>query len=140
MQSLMAQEEICVTIDPAYTGAIRQMVQERKGETPDQCVNTILELFLASQATVAKGGDDPVRANELLRLRIADLEHQLKKKDETLSVLLDLWESCVMKREDVAEEESPDVDDRVARLIRDWYYDAERKDHSGTNGGAPGHV
>lgn len=140
MQSLMAEEEICVTIDPANTGAIRQMVQERKGETPDQCVNTVLELFLASQAAVARGGDDPVRANELLRLRIADLEHQLKKKDEALSILLDLWESCVMKREDVADGEAPDLDDRVARLIRDWYYDAERKDHSGTNGGAPGHV
>lgn len=140
MQSLMAEEEICVTINPAYTGAIRQMVQERKGETPDQCVNTILEIFLASREGRERDDDDPGRVNELLWLRITDLEHQLKKKDEALSVLLDLWESCVMKREDVVNGESPDVDDRIARLIRDWYYDAERKDHSGTDGGAPGHV
>jgi len=139
MQSMMADEEIHVTIDPAYTAAIRQLIQEQMGDTPDRCVNTILRIFLASRAATVKSSDDPARVNELLRLRIADLEHQLKKKDDALSVLLDLWESCVMKREDVAEEVSPDVDDRVARLIRDWYYDTERKDHSGTNGGPPGH-
>jgi len=139
MQSLMAHEEIHVTIDPAYTAAIRRLIQEQRGDTPDQCVNTILGIFLDSQAAAAEGSDDLARANELLRLRIADLEHQISKKDEALSVLLDLWESCVMKREDVAEEVSQDVDDRVARLIRDWYYDTERKDHSGTNGGPPGH-
>jgi len=140
MQTLMAQEEIRVTIDPAHTGAIRQMIQERTGDTPDQCVNTILEIYLASRAGEEQGRDDLGGINELLRLRIADLEHQLKKKEEALSVLLELWEHCIMKTESTPEEESRDIDDRVARLIRDWYYDSERKDHSGTDGGAPGHV
>ena len=139
MQSLMAHEEIQVTIDPAYTAAIRRLIQEQRGESPDQCINTILGIFLASETATAEASDDPARVNELLRLRIADLEHQLRKKDDALSVMLDLWESCVMKREEAAEEVSSDVDDRVARLIRDWYYDTERKDHSGTNGDVHGH-
>jgi hypothetical protein len=35
-------------------------------------------------------------------------------------------------------EEIHETEDRASVLIRDWYYDAERKNQSGVDGGKPG--
>ncbi len=72
---------------------------------------------------------------EMLRMRIRELERIVKKKDEQITVLLELWEHCNVGGEPAPGLEiSPELEDRIGMIIRDWYYDVERKDHSGADG------
>ncbi len=72
---------------------------------------------------------------ELLRMRIRELERIIQKKDEQITVLLELWEHCKVNGEPTHSLGiTPDLEDRIDMIIRDWYYDVERKDHSGADG------
>jgi hypothetical protein len=83
---------------------------------------------------------DSSREIELLRMEIANLEEQLERKEKALSTLVDLFEECVLERDLKEDKEGTNTEDRVSQLISDWYYDSERRDQSGTDGGKPGHV
>lgn len=138
---LMKEKLIRVIIDPELNEALERITRDRCLESPEQCVNEIIGLYIASSSgTSVHPAGDPSRERELLRMKIAILEEQLERKEKALSTLVDLWEECVLERDIQEDEERTDTEDRVGRLIRDWYYDAERRDQSGTDGGKPGHI
>jgi len=135
----MREQQIRVTIDPTLNTALEQIMKARQVETPGQCINELLELCSASLSPAEEPECDPDREIDRLRIKIAWLEEELERKEKALSTLVDLWEECVLDRT-VKEDEMIELDDRINSLIRDWYFEAERKDQSGADGGKPGHV
>lgn len=136
----MTGKQIRITIHPPLTEALESITIERRAESPERCVNEILEIYIASLGISEHPVDNPLHEIELLRMKVAVLEEQLERKEKALSALVDLWEECVLERDMKEEEEIHETEDRASRLIREWYYDAERKDHSGVDGGNPGHI
>ena len=135
----MREQQIRITIDPTRYTALEQIMKARRVESPEQCINELLELCSASLSPAEEPERDPERELERLRIKMAWLEDELERKERALSTLVDLWEECVLDRT-VKEDEMNELDDRINSLIRDWYFDAERKDQSGADGGKPGHV
>jgi hypothetical protein len=135
----MRQQQIRVTIDPTLNTALEQIMIARRVESPEQCINELLELFYASLSPAEEPECDPEREIARLRIKVTWLEEQLDLKEKALSTLVELWEECVLDRT-VKEDEMNDLEDRINSLMRDWYFDAERKDQSGADGGKPGHV
>ena len=137
----MREKQIRVTIYPALIEALERITSERRLGSPERCVNEILEIYIAALGKSEHPVDhDPLHEIELLRMKVAVLEDQLERKEKALSALADLWEECVLERDIKEEEKIIDTEDRASRLIREWYYDAERKDQSGVDGGNPGHI
>ncbi|MDD1707846.1 MAG: hypothetical protein LUQ33_01575 [Methanoregulaceae archaeon] len=135
----MREQQIRVTINPTLNTALEQIMKARRVESPEQCINELLKLCYASLSPAEEPECDPEREIERLRIKMTWLEEQLERKEKALSTLVDLWEECVIDRT-VKEDEMNELDDRINSLIRDWYFDAERKDQSGADGGKPGHV
>jgi len=135
----MREQQIRVTINPTLNTALEQIMKARRVESPEQCINELLKLCYASLSPAEEPECDPEREIERLRIKMTWLEEQLEWKEKALSTLVDLWEECVIDRT-VKEDEMNELDDRINSLIRDWYFDAERKDQSGADGGKPGHV
>jgi hypothetical protein len=135
----MREQLIRVTIDPTLNTALEQIMIARRVESPEQCINELLELCYASLSPAEEPECDPEREIERLRIKVTWLEEQLELKEKALSTLVELWEECVLDRT-VKEDEMNDLEDRINSLMRDWYFDAERKDQSGADGGKPGHV
>jgi hypothetical protein len=135
----MREQQIRVTIDPTLNTALEQIMKARRVESSEQCINELLELCYASLSPAEEPECDLEREIERLRIKMAWLEEQLERKEKALSTLVDLWEECVLDRT-VNETETNELDDRISSIIRDWYFDAERKDQSGADGGKPGHV
>jgi hypothetical protein len=136
----MTEKLIRITINPVLNEALENITSKRRMESHERCVNEILEIYIASLGITEQPADDPLREIELLRMKIAMLEEQLERKEKALSALVDLWEECILERDMKEEYEIIETEDRASRLIRDWYYDAERKDQSGADGGGPGHI
>jgi len=135
----MNEKQIRITIDPALNETLEHIMNIRNVHNPDQCIGEVLELYSASLGPVDSIEGDADHEREVLRMKIAWLEELLERKERALATLVDLWEECVLDRQ-AREEEPTDIDDRISQLIRDWYFDAERRDHSGADGGKPGHV
>lgn len=136
----MTEKRIRITINPALNQALESITSERRVESPEACVNEILEIYIASLGISDHPVEEPSHEIELLRMKISVLEEQLERKERALSALVDLWEEFVLERDTKEDEEIIETEDRASRLIRDWYYDAERKDQSGVDGGKPGHI
>jgi hypothetical protein len=138
---LMREKQIRVAIDPTLNDALERIIKSRCLESPEQCVNEILAIYIASfHGPPMHPVGDSASETELLRREIARLEELLERKERALSTLVDLFEEFVIERDRKEEGEATDTEDRVSQLIKDWYYDAERKDQSGADGGKPGHV
>jgi hypothetical protein len=137
----MRAQQIRITLNPALNEPLERITRSRCLESLDQCVNEILQIYIASSSgpSVHPAGDSS-REIELLRMEIANLEEQLERKEKALSTLVDLFEECVLERDLKEDKEGTNTEDRVSQLISDWYYDSERRDQSGTDGGKPGHV
>jgi hypothetical protein len=135
----MREQQIRVTIDPTLNSALEQIMTARRVESVEQCINELLELCYASLSPAEEQECDPDREIARLRIKVTWLEEQLELKEKALSTLVELWEECVLDRT-VKEDEMNDLEDRINSLMRDWYFDAERKDQSGADGGKPGHV
>jgi len=136
----MTEKQIRITINPALNQALESITSERRAESPEQCVNEILGIYFASLELSEHMVDEPSHEIGLLRMKIAVLEEQLERKEKALSALVDLWEEFVLERNMKEDEELIETEDRASRLIREWYYEAERKDQSGVDGGKPGHI
>jgi hypothetical protein len=136
---LMREQTICVTIDPTLNTALEQIMKARRVESPGQCINELVKLCYASVSPAEEPECDPEREIERLRIKTTWLEEQLERKEKALLTLMDLWEECVLDQK-VNEEEMNELDDRISSIIRDWYFDAERRDQSGADGGKFGHV
>jgi hypothetical protein len=135
----MREQQIRVTIHPPMTQALERIMKARRIESPERCINELLELCSVSLVPEEEREADPVQEIEILRIKVAWLEEQLERKEKALSTLVDLWEECVLDKT-VNEEEINELDDRISSIIRDWYFDTERKDQSGADGGKFGHV
>lgn len=132
----MAEKPFCVVLDPDLEEPIREFSRKRGSGVPDDLVNSALRMYIDTLAGAETGGQDPVFVNEILRRRIGELEQDIRRKDEEISVLLRLWEQCPVKEGE--REVPPEVEEKLSSLLRNWYNDFEKKDFSGADGGKPG--
>ena len=71
---------------------------------------------------------------EYLKLRIESLKAALKKKDQEISALLEMWHTRLGKEgETLTMREKKLMEEKIAQIQRDWYYDQERRDFSGAD-------
>lgn len=114
---------------------LRRMMENQEYASFDEFVNDNLAACVACRTRKDSTPAGQTYETEMLRMRIMELEGIIRKKDEQISVLLELWEHCKVQGEPAPGLEiSPELEDRIGTIIRDWYYSVERKDHSGADG------
>ena len=132
MIAMAAGKIICISLDPGLEEEMLVVMKEDGIHSADRFISDIMRIHLASRKA-AHDSPETLRAdNEHLRLRIRDLEHIIHKKDDEITVLLKLWET-----RGTDEERSPELEEKVGKLIRDWYYESERKDYSAADRSPP---
>jgi len=132
MIAMAAGKIICISLDPGLEEEMLVAMKQDGIHSADRFISDMLRIDFASRKT-AHDSPGTLRAdNEHLRLRIRDLEHIIRKKDDEITVLLKLWESC-----GTDEERSPELEEKVGKLIRDWYYESERRDYSAADRSPP---
>ena len=104
----------------------------KKGE--DDPVNLIMEIL--SSYFAHRRGDvlqkERCDQEEYLKLRIENLRAALKKKDQEISALLEMWHIRLGKEvETLTPGEKRLMEEKIVEIQRDWYSDAERQDFSG---------
>jgi hypothetical protein len=134
----MAENPFCIILDPDLEEPIRKFSRERGCGVPDDLVNSALRMFIDTLQGTGTKGQDLTFENEILRRRIGDLEQQILRKDEQISVLLRLWEQCPLKEGE--REVPPQLEEKISRLLQNWYFDSERKDYSGADDGKQGRM
>jgi hypothetical protein len=125
----MTEDRICILLDPDLREPLETLAGEWGVRNTDELVNAALRMYIDAVSGRIEAGADLRHEHEILRMRIQDLEQKIRKKEEEISALLKLWEQCPP-----GGKEDRDVDEQVARIIRNWYNDAERKDYSGADG------
>lgn len=134
--SAMAEGIVCVTIDPALWEAIIRMMEKEGSSSPDEFVNDALRVYIAAKTSRKKSQQDLKLELESLHLKNEELSEIIRRKDDEITVLLKLWEHCPIEEGEKARmERTPELEEKVARMLKNWYYDAERKDHSGVDRG-----
>lgn len=132
----MAKGIVCVTIDPGVWEALIRLMEKEGSTSPDDFVNDALRIFIAAKTRRQRSADDLALEVESLNLKVEEQSEIIRRKDDEITVLLKLWEHCPIEEGEKARmERSPELEEKVARLLQNWYYDAERKDHSGTDRG-----
>jgi hypothetical protein len=116
---------LCITLDPGLEEEMLMAMKEDGSHSADRFISDILQVHFTSRKSPHDSPETIQAENEHLRLRIRDLEHIISKKDDEITVLLKLWETCGTDRD-----RSPELEEKVEKLIRDWYYETERKDYS----------
>lgn len=134
----MTKKHIPVRIPDELLPALDNMMQDQGYDNPGRFASDIICAYISSRAGHQRSPDDLRFETEMLRMRVDDLTEQLRRKEEELSLLLSLWEQCPVREGE--REVSPEVDEKISRLMKNWIDDSERKDFSGVNGGKPGHV
>jgi len=134
----MAENPFCIILDADLEEPIRKFSREHGCGVPDDLVNSALRMYIDTLQGGGTKGQDLAFENEILRRRIEDLEHQVRRKNEEISVLLKLWEQCPLKEGE--REVPPELEEKISRLLQNWYFDSERKDFSGADGGKPGRM
>ncbi len=132
----MAEKPFCVLLDPNLEEPVRRYSREQGSGVPDDLVNSALRMFIDTLEGTGTPGKDLTFENEILRQRVGDLEQVIRRKDEEISVLLRLWEQCPLKGGE--REVPPELEEKISRLLQNWYNDFERKDFSGADGSKPG--
>ncbi|NYT17214.1 MAG: hypothetical protein GKC06_04300 [Methanomicrobiales archaeon] len=134
----MAEKPFCIVLDSDLEEPIRQFSRERGSVVPDDLVNSALRMYIDVLQGAGTKGQDLSFENEILRRRVEELEKQVRRKGEEISVLLKLWEQCPLKEGE--REVPPELEEKISHLLQNWYYDSERKDFSGADGGKPGQM
>jgi len=134
----MTKEQRSVRIPDDLLPTLNRMMQDQGYENPGRFVSDIIRAYITCQTRPQRSPDDLRFETEMLRMRIDDLEERLMRKEEELSLLLSLWEQCPVREGE--REVSPELDEKISNLLKNWYYDSERKDFSGADGGKQGHV
>jgi hypothetical protein len=81
-----------------------------------------------------KSPEEPGNQQEYLTLRIEGLKSALKKKDQEISALLEMWHIRLGKEgETLTPREKREMEEKIAQIQRDWYFDQERRDFSGAD-------
>ena len=132
----MAEPQLCVTIDPAIREALETLMEDEEMASPDDFVNDALRIYIAAQKHEHRSSEELKLEIEGLCRKNDELEEIIRRKDDEITVLLRLWEHCPINDDEKARmERSPELEEKVARLLKNWYYDSERKDHSGADSG-----
>jgi hypothetical protein len=134
----MTKKHIPVRIPDELFPALDTMMQDQGYDNPGRFASDIICAYISSRAGHQRLPDDLRFETEMLRMRVDDLTDQLRRKEEELSLLLSLWEQCPVREGE--REVSPEVDEKISRLMENWIDDSERKDFSGADGEKPGHV
>jgi hypothetical protein len=134
----MPEKPFCIVLDPDLEEPIRKLTKRGGSKTPDSLVNSALRMFIDAVQGTRTIREDLAYENEILRRRMKELEQQIGQKDEKISVLLKLWEQCPMKKGE--RDVPPELEEKISRLLQDWYFETERKDFSGANGSKHGRV
>ncbi len=114
---------------------LRETMKDQGYSNLEEYINDNLTACMACYSRKQPTPADLQHEAEMLRLRIRDLERIIRKKDDEITVLLRLWEHCTVNGEPAPGLDiSPELEDEIETVIRNWYYDVERKDHSGTDG------
>jgi hypothetical protein len=132
----MIEDQICILLDPDLREPLEDLAREWGVRDADEVVNAALRLWIDAVRGSIEAGEDLRHEHEILRIRIQDLEQKIRKKDEVISVLLKLWEQCPLYEGE--REVPPELEEKISRLLQNWYYDSERKDFSGADGGSHG--
>ncbi len=131
----MSDESEPVRIRKDIIATLRNTMKDQGYSNLEKYVNDNLTACIACYSHTQPTPADLHYEAEMLRLRISDLERIIRKKDDEITILLKLWERCTVNGEPAPELDiSPELEDEIETIIRDWYYDVERKDHSGTDG------
>jgi hypothetical protein len=131
----MTEDRICIMLDPELRDPLEGLAGEWGVRDTDDLVNAALRMYIDAVSGRIEAGADLRHEHQILRMRIQDLEQKIRKKDEEISVLLKLWEQCPLKEGE--REVPPELEEKISQLLQNWYYDSERKDFSGANGGKP---
>jgi hypothetical protein len=129
----MVSQPFCIILDADLEDSIRNMATKRGSCTPEGLVNSAIRMYIDAMQGVGAEGRDLGYENEVLRSRVRELEKQVQRKDEHISVLLTLWQQCPVKEGE--REVPPELEEKISRLLLNWYFDSERKDFSGADGG-----
>ncbi|HON81243.1 MAG TPA: hypothetical protein PLN56_04035 [Methanoregulaceae archaeon] len=134
----MADKTFCITLDPDLEEPIRQHSRKQGCRTPDDLVNSALHMYIDTLRGAGASGKDLAFENQILRRRVGELEQEIQRKDEQISVLLRLWQQCPLKGGE--REVPPELEEQISSLLQGWYNDFEKKDFSGADGGEPGRM
>ncbi|NYT21576.1 MAG: hypothetical protein GKC07_07235 [Methanomicrobiales archaeon] len=132
----MAEKPFCVVLDPDLEEPILKYTRERGRELPDDLVNSALRMYIDTLQGTGTPGQEPAFESEILRRRVDELEQEIRRKDDQISVLLRLWEQCPLKEGE--REVPPELEEKISSLLQNWYDDFERKDFSGADRDRPG--
>lgn len=128
----MTEQHIPVRIPDELLPDLHALMQDQGYDNPGRFASDIICAYLSCRAGKECPPGDLRFEAEMLKMRVDDLTEHLRKKEEELSLLLSLWEQCpVMEGE---REVSPEVDEKISRLLKNWFDESERKDFSGADG------
>lgn len=132
----MAEGILCVTIQPAVWEALTKLMEKEGSTSPDDFVNDALRIFIAAKTRKKRAEEDLLLELESVNLKNEELHEIIRRKDDEITVLLKLWEHGPIEENKKARmERDPKLEEKVARLLENWYFESERKDHSGTDSG-----
>jgi hypothetical protein len=95
-------------------------------------IRDILLVYFGYQE--GKSAEEPCDQQDYLQLRIESLKTALKRKDQEISALLEMWHMMLGKEaETLTPDEKKMMEEKIAQIQRDWYYDQERRDFSGAD-------
>jgi hypothetical protein len=134
----MADKPFCITLDPDLEEPIRKYSRRQGCEDPDDLVNSALRMYIGTLQGAGTKEKDLAFENQIMRRRVWELEQELQRKDEQISVLLRLWEQCPLSEGE--REVPPDLEEKISSLLQGLYNDYEKKDFSGADGGKPGRM
>ena len=132
----MTEQHIPVRIPEEHLPALTTLMQDQGYDNPGNFASDIICAYLSCRAGKQCPPGEHRFETEMLRMRIDDLTERLQRKEEELSLLLSLWEQCPVRSGE--REVSPEVDEKITLLLKNWFDDSERKDFSGADGEPPG--
>jgi hypothetical protein len=124
----MAEIPFCIALDPDLEEPVRQLSEKRGCGCPDDLVNSALRMYVDTLQGPGTKGQDLAFEIEILRRQVEELKQRIRRKDEEISVLLRLWEQCPLDKRE--REVPPEIEEKISRLLQNWYFNSERKDFS----------
>lgn len=134
----MADKPFCIMLDPDLEEPIRQQARKQGCSVPDELVNAALRMYVDTVQGTGTKGRALAFENEILQRKIGELEQELRRKDDQITILLKLWDQCPLKGGE--REVPPELEEKISSLLQNWYNDFEKKDFSGADGGKPGRM
>jgi hypothetical protein len=118
-------------------GSLAALLEKEAQKTGITDIATLVSEILSSYLLHRREGSLPPETcnqQDYLNLRIESLQAALKKKDQEISALLELWHIRLGKEgETLTPDEKKLLEKKISDIQRDWYFDTERRDFSGAD-------